>query len=219
MAIKSAQSVGGEFVDFRGLAANGPVLGLFRIRQYLPAEPDNYRRNTYPVIADIMICDGPRTGEIHTAENIKFSIAHALRGTTVKDADNGVPPVNGPGEEVAGRIVLVDKPGKNPFIGLDPVSATELAAIENVRAQLGGDNWGLATAGIPAQAAPVPAAAPVPNAVQALAQQQAQAYADQQAAALYAQQQVAAANAAGAAAAQGQPAMAGAPAAGARPWA
>lgn len=153
MAIKSAARTGGEFLDLRELAADGPVLALFRIVQFLPAEPDNYRRNTYPVVADVLICDGPRVGEVHLAEEIKFAAANALRGVTAKASDQNVPPANEVGDEIACRVVIVDKPGAQPFVGIDPVSSTEMSAIAAIHAD--GAGWAgkapaMAGAGAPA---------------------------------------------------------------------
>ena len=132
MAVKSATRVAGDFLDLRDLAANGPVLAVFRIKGFLPAEPDNFKRNTYPVLADVFIVDGPRKGEVHLDETFKFAPANVLRGVSGKESDAGAQPTNQVGDEIACRVNMVEKKGSQPFVGLDTPSATELAAIEQV---------------------------------------------------------------------------------------
>jgi hypothetical protein len=160
MPIKTPARVGGEFLDLRGLVAGGPVLALFRVQSFLPAERDNYDRNTYPVVADVLICSASRKGEVHLGETFKYAPANALRGLTVKASDAGEAPVNAPGDELPYVVQLIDKKGSQPFVGLDPAEGDALAQILSVYAD--GAGWNAERAAAPAQAVSVPAQAPAP---------------------------------------------------------
>lgn len=157
MAFKTATRTGGDFLDLRELAADGPVLALFRIIEFLPGEPDGFKRHTYPVTADVLICDGPRAGEVHLAETFKYAPANVLRGVSAKASyEQGAQPTNEVGDEIACRVNVVEKKGSQPFVGLDVPSATELAVITQVYAD--GAGWqgkapAMAGAGAPAAGA------------------------------------------------------------------
>lgn len=145
---KSATRTGGEFLDLRELCADEPTLALFKIVEFGEREPDNYKRWTYPVTADVLICSGPRTGEVHKGEVFKFAPANVLRGVSAKASEQGAEPTNAPGEQIAARVTMVEKKGSQPFVGLDPVSGPEREAIAAV--WNGGAGWTgktLATAG------------------------------------------------------------------------
>lgn len=134
-SFKSATSAGGDYLNYRELAADGPVLALFRIISFLPGEPTNYPGAfTYPVVADVLICDGPRAGEVNLAETIKYAPSNVLRGVSAKASAAGEQPTNAPGEQIAARVVIVKKQGGpvDGFIGLDPVSATEREQVAKV---------------------------------------------------------------------------------------
>lgn len=162
MPIKTPTRVSsGEYLNFRELVQHGPVLALFRVVEFQPGVPSDYNdpktgrpRNTYPVIADVLICSGPRSGEVHLRETVKFAASNALRGITVAASDAGEVPVNAPGDELPYVVSMISKKGANPFVGLDPAEGKALDQILAVYAD--GAGWtaaasaGSAPAGTPA---------------------------------------------------------------------
>lgn len=173
MSLKRGTNVGGgDFLDLRELCASGPVLVVFRVREFQPGEPDQYKRLTFPVLSDALVCSGPRAGEVHLGEVFKFAPANALRGVNAKDSEKGAPPVNQPGDELAFRVNMINKAGSQPFVGLDMPSDAEYAAVEQVHQNGAGWNAPQGQAAPPAQqyAPPVqqyapPAQAQVPAGV------------------------------------------------------
>lgn len=158
LPFKSATRTGGEFLDLRELCADEPVLALFRIVTFLPPVPDNFKRMTYPVVADVLICSGPREGEVHLAEEFKFAPANVLRGVSAKASESGAQPTNAPGELIASIVRMVEKKGSQPFVGLDPVDADASEQIGKVFDN--GNGWDGAAPSAPS----APAAAAVPDA-------------------------------------------------------
>lgn len=151
MALKTPTRVaGGDYLDLNEMVKAGPVLVLFRVVQFLPAELDNYNRNTYPVRADALICSGPRMGEVIPASGngFKFSASVALRGITVGASDDGEQPKNAPGDELPYTVQTIKPRKGQPFTGLDGADPNgndeeraAYAQIVKVREQRGGDGW------------------------------------------------------------------------------
>jgi hypothetical protein len=146
MTLAKPTVTGGDFLNLKELAADGPVLAVFRIRAFEDPEPGDYGYPKVPVIADVLICSGPRKGEVHLKERHIGAPTAALRGVknpTVKDP-TVLPPTTKVGDEIAARIAVVSKKGANPFVGLDQPSDVEFAAIAEVHAN--GAGWGAAPA-------------------------------------------------------------------------
>lgn len=149
--MKKATQVGGEFLDLKELAKNGPVLAVFRIVEFQGEEAGDFGP-IVPVIADVLICSGDQVGEVHLAEKFMGAATGTLRGVkNPKKGEHATPPVNAVGEEIACRIELVERKGSAGFVGLNVPSDVEYAEIERVHA--GGAGWNVAPAGsVPAQA-------------------------------------------------------------------
>lgn len=149
MALQRAARIGGDFLDLKELANAGPVLAVFRVREFLPAEPGDYGPNV-PVIADVLVCSGPRAGEVHLGERFIGAVTGTLRGVkNPKKGEQPAPPETAVGDEIAARITVVERKGNAPFVGLDTPSDPEYAAIEQVHAD--GAAWNAAPQ-VPAQA-------------------------------------------------------------------
>ena len=142
MALKRGQRIGGGgFLDLRELAADRPVLCIFRIREFCEPEPGDFGPKL-PVIADVLICDGPRKGEVHLGENFIGAITAALRGVPNPNKDKGIPitpPENAVGDELVLRVDVINKGKHNAgAVGNEPSDA-DYAAAEAVHAD--GKGW------------------------------------------------------------------------------
>ena len=144
MALQKAKRTGGGFLDLRELAADGPVLAVFRVQEFQAAEKNDFGNYNLPVIADVLICSGPRAGEVHLGERFIGAVTSTLRGVTnPKPGEQPSAPVTEVGDEIVGRIKVVVR-GKNPpFAGVDEPSDTEMAAVEQVYD--GGGAWAAGT--------------------------------------------------------------------------
>lgn len=159
MTLAKPTVTGGDFLDLKELAANGPVLAVFRIRAFEDAEMGDFGAYKVPVLADVLICSGPRKGEVHTSERFIGAPTNALRGVkNPKKGEQPAAPTTKAGDELAVRVAVVEKKGANPFVGLDTPSDVEFAAIVEVHGP-NGEGWNaapapaLATAGAAAPAA------------------------------------------------------------------
>jgi hypothetical protein len=93
MGFKKAERFGGGFLDLKELAANGPVLVVFGVREFHPVEKaSGFDGYTFPVTADALICDGPRKGEVHKGEKFIGAITSVLRGVANARKDKGQEP-------------------------------------------------------------------------------------------------------------------------------
>lgn len=161
---------GGGYLDLRELVADGPVLVLFRIVEFLAPVADNFKRNTYPVHADALICSGPREGEVvlHGGEGFKFAPANALRGLSPEDSAKGKPVPHKVGGQYPFIVQNVTRSG-NTFVVLDPADGKALRKITDVYEVAGGDGWwntdGVPAASTPAEPAAEPAEEKVPATV------------------------------------------------------
>jgi hypothetical protein len=136
--IKKAERTGGAFFSLKDLAENGPVLVLFRIIDFLaPEKAQGFDGTNVPVIADAVVCDGPRKGEVHLSEKFMGSITAQLRGVANPKAPTierpkGIP-VSPPETEVGDLIlarIKVMNPGKsNASAAGDPPSDADVDAV------------------------------------------------------------------------------------------
>lgn len=146
MALTRGKRLGGAFLDLKELAADGPVVVIFRLVEFCDDEPGDFGRIT-PVIADVLIVDGPRKGEVHPGERFIGGITAPLRGVPNPNKAKNVPLLP-PETEVGQEIVLrvkVTNPGKGNAgaVGDEP-SDSEMAAAETVHQD--GKGWGNAAA-------------------------------------------------------------------------
>ena len=152
MALQRARRTGGGFLDLRELAADGPVLAVFRVRSFEPGEKNDFGNVNLPVIADVLIASGPRAGEVHAGERFIGAVTSTLRGVrNPKPGEQPEPPATSVGDEIVGRIKVVNQGKGNAFAGIDEPSDAEMAAVELVYAD--GKGW---------DNAPAPASAPEP---------------------------------------------------------
>ena len=157
MTLSTPTVTGGDYLDLKALAADGPVLAVFRIRAFQEPEMGDFGAYKVPVVADVLICSGPQAGEVHPSEQFIGAPTNALRGVkNPKKGEQPQPPATKVGDEIAARIAVVEKKGSQPFVGLDAPSDVEFEAIAKVYAD--GAGWNAAQApvmaGAPAADAP-----------------------------------------------------------------
>lgn len=158
MALQKATKTSGAFLDLKELATDGPVLCVFRVREFLaPEESQSFKGVNVPVIADVLICSGPGTGEVHPGEKFIGAITNTLRGVAKPKDGPPLPPVNAVGAEIVARVEVINKgKGNAASVGNVPSDA-EYAAVEKVYNDNGGEAvWSKtpanSSAQIPAQA-------------------------------------------------------------------
>lgn len=136
MALSTPTRTGGDYLDLRAETAREPLLVIFRIREFLPGEPDNYRNTTYPVLADALVCSGPETGKVYPGGTYKYAITNALRGAGRDDPN----PTTKVGEDLAIRCEQPSKKGtpSGTVFGNVP-SAAELEKMGEVYEAAGGE--------------------------------------------------------------------------------
>lgn len=134
MAIKPAQRVAsGDFLNFKELTKDGPVLCCFRIVEFLPPEQGDYGALKVPVLVDVLICDGERTGEVHLNENLFGAPTGPLRGVpNPGKGEQPLDPINEVGDVIAARVEYIERKGTASFIALNEPSATELKVMGSV---------------------------------------------------------------------------------------
>lgn len=141
MALTKGKRLGGAFLDLKELAHPTPVVCIFRVREFCDAEPGDFGALT-PVIADILIVDGPRKGEVHAGERLIGGITAPLRGVPNANKQKNIP-VSPPENEVGQEIVLrvkVNNAGKgNAGAVGDSPSDSEMEAAEAIHD--GGKAW------------------------------------------------------------------------------
>lgn len=141
MAPKKGERLSGGFLDLKELAADGPVLCIFRVREFCDAEPGDFGQLT-PVIADVLVVDGPRKGEIHAGERFIGGITAPLRGVPNPNKMKNIPlspPENEVGEEIVLRVKVTNKGKSNAGSVGDAPSDTEFKAALAVYAEAGGE--------------------------------------------------------------------------------
>lgn len=158
MALKRGQRIGsGGFLDLRELAADGPVLCIFRIVEFeAPEKATGFDGTNVPVVADVLICDGPRKGEVHLGERFLGAITAALRGVPNPKKDKGIgvlPPETAVGDELVFRVDVINRGKPNAGAVGNAPSDADYAAAEVMHAD--GKGWEVA----PSRREPVGAAA------------------------------------------------------------
>lgn len=143
MALQRAKRTGGAFLDLKELAADGPVLAVFHVREFHPTEKaTGFDGVNLPVIADVLICSGPRAGEVHLSERFIGAITSTLRGVRNPKTTKGEqpqPPETKVGDEIAARIKVLNAGKSNAGAVGDEPSDAEYAEIEKVYAGFGGE--------------------------------------------------------------------------------
>lgn len=135
MALQRGTKVGGDYLDLAELAADGPILAVFRLVEFCPPEPGDYGAYKVPVIADVLICNGPTIGEVHRAERFFGAPSGPLRGVKNPKKDEHPPfpaPVHPIGAELVFRITRKAPKGSNPFVALDEPSDADMNAVAAV---------------------------------------------------------------------------------------
>lgn len=158
---------GGDFLDVRKETEKGPRLLAFRILDLdVPPEDGDFKdpqtgewKKVYPVVADVMVIDGPNEGVVYRGKTYKYAITNALRGASQDDPNY----TTYPGKEIAVRAERSKKKGvsTNTVWGNEPSDA-ELEKIEEVFARWGGWEGGRKPEDVAAEAAGVTAPAGVP---------------------------------------------------------
>jgi hypothetical protein len=141
MALTKGKRLGGAFLDLKEVAADGPIVMIFRVVEFCDDEPGDFGR-IVPVVADVLIVDGPRKGEVHPGEKFIGGITAPLRGVPNPNKAKNIPllpPENEAGQEIVLRV-KVTNPGKGNAgaVGDEP-SDSEMAAAEAVYAD--GAGW------------------------------------------------------------------------------
>lgn len=141
MAPKKGKRLNGGFLDLKELAADGPVLCIFHIREFCEDEPGDFGR-LVPVVADVFVADGPRAGEVHPGERFIGGITAPLRGVPNPNKQKNIgvlPPENEIGDEIVLRV-KVNNPGKGNAgaVGDEP-SDTEFKAAIAAYEKAGGE--------------------------------------------------------------------------------
>jgi len=143
----SLENASGGFTDLDELARDNTLV-VVRIKEIHGEEvsPEGYK--SYPVTGDLLLCSGPRSGEVIRGMKIKKGgVTNTLRRSSV-------------GKDVAGAIVVkkIEK-RKDPFAAMDPCNETQLDTVKQVYRGGAGfdDNSGLSNAAAAAPAGSAPA--------------------------------------------------------------
>jgi hypothetical protein len=144
MTLTRGKRLGGAFLDLKELAADGPVVCVFRVREFqAPEKATGFDGVNLPVIADVLICDGPRKGEVHLGERFIGAITAPLRGVrNPKRSEQPQPPETAVGDEIVLRVKVVNAGKANAGAVGDEPSDSEMAAAEAVHAN--GAGWNAA---------------------------------------------------------------------------
>jgi len=136
MALQKAIKTSGGFLDLKELAVDGPVLLVFRIKEFhAPEKATGFDGVNLPVIADVLICSGAATGEVHLEERFIGAITAILRGVRNPRAAKGEqpqPPVTKVGDEIVARVKVLNAGKPNAGAVGDEPSDAEMAAVELV---------------------------------------------------------------------------------------
>lgn len=138
MALKRAVRTGGDFLDLKQLVrdSNGECLAIFRIKEFQASEKaTGFEGLNLPVIADVLVCSGPRSGEVHLGERFIGAITSALRGVRnpkVAKGETEQAPVNEVGDEIVTRLKILNPNAANAGVVGDEPSDAECDAIEKI---------------------------------------------------------------------------------------
>ena len=141
MALEKGKRLSGAFLDLKELADAGPVVCAFRIVDFPADEPGDFGTIT-PVIADVLICDGPRKGEVHPGEKFIGGITAPLRGVPNANKMKNIPvlpPETHVGQEIVLRVKVNNKGRGNAGAVGDEPSDSEMTAAVTLYDQLGGE--------------------------------------------------------------------------------
>lgn len=154
MTLQPAENIGGgDYLDLKSMisATGGPVLAVCRIVSYaphgVPAQGTGWTGTNYPVRADVLICNGPGTGEAHLGEEfITGAITKTLRGVANPRSPGEplAPPRYPIGHELGVKFEIKNAGAPNAFVVANGPDAAEFAAISAVYA--GGQGWANAQA-------------------------------------------------------------------------
>lgn len=157
MALQRAIKTGGSFLDLKELAIDGPVLCVFRVKEFHAAEKaTGFDGVNLPVIADVLVCSGPATGEVHLDERFIGAITSVLRGVRNPRTAKGEQPqapTTQVGAEIVARVKVLNAGKPNAGAVGDEPSDAEFAAVEAVYQN------GAAWNAVPAQRVSEPAGA------------------------------------------------------------
>lgn len=141
---KKAQRFGGGFFDLKELAADKPTLVLFRVKEFHPVEKaTGFEGWNFPVMADALVCDGPRKGEVHLEERFIGAITSTLRGVQNARKHKGETPqepVNEVGDLILARVDVMNKGQNNAAAVGNVPSDADGEAAEAFYASLGDEN-------------------------------------------------------------------------------
>lgn len=111
---------GGSYTDLDELARDKTIV-VFRVRELLPERPSQFPGNSImPVLADMLICSGPRTGEVTRNDDI---IGAGVTGTLRRA---------GAGADVAARLEVIQQQGRRAYVGAQTCTEDELATAMKV---------------------------------------------------------------------------------------
>lgn len=116
----SLENASGGFTDLDELARN-QTLVVCRIKEFHATEISEKGYESDPVTVDLLICSGPKAGEVVRGMKMK---RNGITGTLRRSA---------PGKDVAGVIQpkTTDK-RKDPFVSMDPVNDDQMFSIKKV---------------------------------------------------------------------------------------
>lgn len=132
MALQRGIKVAGDYFDV-GLYAkeNGRSLMVFRIVSFEPPEPGDFGYKL-PVVADVLVCDGPEMGAVYLGERHFGAPSGPLRGVKNPKRDEHPPfpaPVHKVGAELVYAVEYVDKKGAQAFVALNEPSIAEMKTV------------------------------------------------------------------------------------------
>lgn len=167
MALKRGQRTGGGFVDLKELAKDGPVVVVFGIREFHPAEPGKFGP-ILPVTADLLVIDGDHGGKVILGQRYQGAISSILRGVSNPKKGEPIPePTEEIGNDVAVVLRVINEGQPNAAaVGDEPTESTmnAIAASDHFDAEGNCLAWARAEAeadeivGASAAAAATPAA-------------------------------------------------------------
>lgn len=130
------ENASGGFTDLDELARTNTLI-VVRIKEILPEETSREGYKSKPVIGDLLICSGERSGEVVRGMNIrKGGVTATLRRSSV-------------GKDVAGvMVVSTSDKREKPFAAMNPCDSTQLDQVKQVYRGGAGfdDNSGLSNA-------------------------------------------------------------------------
>lgn len=159
MPLTRAANLGGDYLDLKELArgAGGKCAAVFRIKEHHAPERGQHGY-LLPVTADVLICSGPRAGEVVPGERFIGAITSALRGVRNPNNQKGEqpsPPTTKVGDDVIALVKLHNEGKTNETaVGDSPsdadVDAAQMYYKDGAGFTAGQPAAGTATSGAPA---------------------------------------------------------------------